>query len=207
MRVLLFAGSSRPFLQTPPRPHGEGWDLIAGRVCFTRATVFLRVNGKLISFSGDLHAWSNWLRARLARGTCDIVVGYGCFRPAMSWRGRLQLNSADPSSALRRAICVRLCHCRVWRKQHGIAAGRRLPPPGFASESGQAGPNRFHAFAQTCRYGAAYYLLRSLLSRKSERGLYHRKIRSTREPFFLGAQCLPLLAAKNCRLPDNLATA
>ena len=184
MRVLLLQGPVGPFFRHL-QGHMEKAGIDCCRVCFNAGDRLFAGNGKLISFSGDLHAWSNWLRARLARGTCDIVVGYGCFRPAHVVARALAAEFGRPFLSLEEGY-LRSGYVTAEYGGNNMASplAGRLPPPGFASESGQAGPNRFHAFAQTCRYGAAYYLLRSLLSRKSERGLYHRKIRSTREPFF-----------------------
>ena len=183
MRVLLLQGPVGPFfghLQS----YLENAGIDCCRICFNAGDRHFAGNGKRISFSGSLHEWSNWLRAQLRRGACDVMVGYGCFRPAHAAARALATEFGRPFLSLEEGY-LRSGYVTAEYGGNNMASplAGQLPPPGFTSQSGQSDPNRFHAFARTCRYGAVYYTLRSLLSQNREQALYHRKIRTTREPF------------------------
>jgi capsular polysaccharide export protein len=163
------------------------------RVCFNAGDRHFAGRRGRMDFSGSPAQWRSWLRARLAYGRFDALVGFGCYRPQHVVARELAEEMGLPFLSLEEGYLRSGFITAEYGGNNACSplAGR-LPPPDFAADatkpvaSGSGSPS----FSAMCRQGAAYYAARSLLSRPAERALFHREVSLVREPLLWARNAL-----------------
>lgn len=173
--ILLLQGPIGPFFRRLQRElEREGASVT--RVLFNAGDELYGPRRNRIRFTGGAGEWEAWLRDRLARTPPDMIVYFGCKRPAHRIAARLAQEFGIEAFSIEEGY-IRPGYITCERLGNNDLSPLKglLPPPGA-----QFGPSTRlrlgSSFVAVCWWGMTYYLWRSWFSKASDRPLFHRQV-------------------------------
>lgn len=205
-RILLLQGPVGPFFsELQDALESSGYDV--GRVTFNFGDRVFARGRRHVRFDGTLSDWARWLNAEFVRHRPDAILLFGCSRPAHRTAREIAEAAGIPVLSLEEGylrsgyVCCEVGGNNMHSPMAHCRPGWTLRPPTAATP---VACNGRLSFAAMCLWGAAYYLLRDLASKRSEEALFHRK-RERIVPLVMGwaAHMLARLATKLTEYPTR----
>lgn len=145
-------------------------------VLFNAADELYSLRRDQIRFSGTVDEWEGWLRSYLAKNTIDVIVYFGCKRPAHVVAARLAGEFGIEAISLEEGyIRSGYITCEQGGNNDLSPIMGKLPQPDqhyIGQERFETGPT----FAWMNWWSMTYYLWRSWFSRETDKHLYHIEV-------------------------------
>jgi len=174
-RILLLQGPIGPFFRRLQNELERGGATVT-RVLFNAGDELYGPRRNRVRFSGTLEEWETWLRADLAQAPPDMIVYFGCKRPAHRIAARSAEEFGIETFSIEEGyIRPGYITCERFGNNDLSPLKGRLAPPGE-----HYGPSTRlklrSSFVAVCWWGMTYYLWRSWFSKETDKPLFHREV-------------------------------
>jgi len=172
--VLLLQGPAGPFFKHLQQVF-EANHFAVKRVLFHRADQLFAARHNIYRFAGDDKAWAKWLCAEFIKNRPDIIIMFGCSRPAHTIARNLACEFGITVISLEEGyLRAGYITCEVGgNNQHSPLRYWNPAETRGSQQHPLAVPSSFFTM---CFWQAIYYLWRELTASTMEQTLYHRKI-------------------------------
>lgn len=177
-RILLLQGPVGPFFGRLRRFLNaagiETWQVVFN----AGDRLFAGFGGRTLVYSKGLEKWEDWLAQQVIEGQFNQIVLFGSERPVHAIARKVAASLNLPVISLEEGY-IRPGAITLERGANNSLSpiAGKLPPPGFSADSLERPQQSKSSFLPICLFGATYYTVAVVFSRRRQREMLHRPIR------------------------------